>query len=151
MVYEGDYELGQHHGVGVLYKENAKWIEGHFERDVPVGVMTEYDKWGHKVYQGPLKGFKYHGVGSLIRGSCRYEGVFREGALECDRVNLYQEVENEEVFVCSGSYHLVEGDGETIVVMDSELPERVDFEEERNASSERSGHSEDGEEHHSDC
>ena len=151
VVYEGDYELGQHHGVGVLYKENAKWIEGHFERDVPVGVMTEYDKWGHKVYQGPLKEFKYHGVGSLIRGSCRYEGVFREGALECDRVNLYQEVENEEVFVCSGSYHLVEGDGETIVVMDSELPERVDFEEERNASSERSGHSEDGEEHHSDC
>ena len=150
VVYEGDYELGQHHGVGVLYKENAKWIEGHFERDVPVGVMTEYDKWGHKVYQGPLKEFKYHGVGSLIRGSCRYEGVFREGALECDRVNLYQEVENEEVFVCSGSYHLVEGDGETIVVMDSELPERVDFEEERNASSERSGHSEDGEEHHSD-
>ena len=151
VVYEGDYELGQHHGVGVLYKENAKWIEGHFERDVPVGVMTEYDKWGHKVYQGPLKEFKYHGVGSLIRGSCRYEGVFREGSLECDRVNLYQEVENEEVFVCSGSCHLVEGDGEAIVVMDSELPERVDFEEERNASSERNDSTEDGEEHHSNC
>ena len=151
VVYEGDYELGQHHGVGVLYKENAKWIEGHFERDVPVGVMTEYDKWGHKVYQGPLKEFKYHGVGSLIRGSCRYEGVFREGSLECDRVNLYQEVENEEVFVCSGSCHLVEGDGEAIVVMDSELPERVDFEEGRSASSERNDSTEDGEEHHSDC
>ena len=151
VVYEGDYELGQHHGVGVLYKENAKWIEGHFERDVPVGVMTEYDKWGHKVYQGPLKEFKYHGVGSLIRGSCRYEGVFREGSLECDRVNLYQEVENEEVFVCSGSCHLVEGDGEAIVVMDSELPERVDFEEGRSASSERNDSTEDGEEHHSNC
>ena len=77
--------------------------------------------------------------------------MFREGSLECDRVNLYQEVENEEVFVCSGSCHLVEGDGEAIVVMDSELPERVDFEEGRSASSERNDSAEDGEEHHSDC